>query len=342
MGAYGKSVIKGEMRLFYRNALKAIVASVVGVCALSVIAMSSADTIEESSPERGRILFWGSPRLWEFENLALSSRILLNARFRDVAIGHSHIIALGYDNDLYAWAFNDWGDRQGQVSKAPDGKFQKVASTFHLSLALDGNGGIHVWGTDHKKILDHPEGEFVDIAAGGATCYAIDNEGKIHAWGVDARGSIKDTPSGQFKAIDARRRRAVAIDVDGAIHEWGNEPTYKPTGGFQPAPEGEFIDIAVGHSHNIAIDTEGKLHSWGAMHRDLVTLHDVPDGEFVAVAAGQIFSMAIDSDGILHVWGSYRDSALYREAPRGRVLAISAGRRHAAAILDPRDREDQP
>jgi len=294
--------------------------------------------VEENDVDPGRIMLWGRLPAGEFSGRIIAARLLINGRFIEISTGKAGH-TFGIESDSSVWG---WGTKEDDgATEIPRGKFKSVSTLGRHAIALDANNHIHVWGTDNEQILNHPSGKFKRIAAGGTSGYGIDMEGHLHAWGRDFYGNVKSAPEGIFRLVDAYTDSAAAIDKDGHIHEWGQEHKYKHSG-TEPAPEGKFVDISVGRFHSVAIDTQGKLHSWGSTHHDLVNLHDVPDGEFVAVAAGGNFSMAVDSDGHLHVWGINDRIAVVREAPRGRVLAISAGRRHAAAILDPRDREDQP
>jgi len=262
----------------------------------------------------------------------------VDVHLQQVSTRSHHILALDHEGRIHVWGPDD----NGLVSEAPEGLFIKIAGN---NMAIDTDGNVHVWGgfADNEWAWP-PQGEFVEVAR-GSNYYAIDVNGNLHAWGRGVHPSALDVPEGKFRVISAYGDRAAAIDVAGRVHEWGHQPKQmkpaKPWSAevddYIPPPDGIFKAIAVGQMHSVAIDEEGRLHSWGIQHHELSNLYDVPDGEFISVTAGTHFSAAVDVEGRLHVWGSGPESPWTRFAPKARVVAIAAGSRHAAAILDSRD-----
>jgi alpha-tubulin suppressor-like RCC1 family protein len=105
-------------------------------------------------------------------------------RFKAIAGGEYHSLALAEDGTITAWGDNT----QGQ-SRAPAGlsNVNAIAARGSGSLALKQDGTVVAWGLDNVGQTNVPSGlaGVVAIAAGAAHSLALKQDGAVVTWGDD-------------------------------------------------------------------------------------------------------------------------------------------------------------
>ena len=277
--------------------------------------------------------------------------------FTLVSAGESHSLALGDDDNVYAWGANQYGEvGDGTVSTAnvpvrvqlpEEIEITSLATGFGHSLALSADGRIFAWGHNFSGelgngttvsssvpvLVEQPEGvDFIQIAAGSSHSIALGDDGKTYAWGNNARNQL------------------------------GNNATkyasWTPVQVTQPAGV-TFTRITAGYEHNLATGNDGNTYAWGsdwygelgngpAPGSSSPVRVDMPDGVKVTdISAGYFNSVALGEDTNTYAWGSnsfgelgngktwnFSSPALVQQ-PDGVVFTkVSSGRNYVIAIGD--------
>ncbi|BDR54406.1 hypothetical protein KIMH_05170 [Bombiscardovia apis] len=240
-------------------------------------------------------------------------------KFRLISSNLSHTLAIGDDNNLYAWGNNDYGEIGDGTTQTrltpirittPNGvKFTQIATGgygYH-SLALGTDGYAYSWGynksgqlglgdttnryTPTKIPLPAGVSRFTSVQAGFAHSMALGDNGKVYTW-----GSNFDFYVGMLGVGDTNNRLA---------------PT--PVVGI---PLGvRIISISTQYYHTLALGDNGVIYGWGwNEHGELATGDTTTQLSAVAVAsptgykwtsvhAGGWSSSATASDGNTYKWG---------------------------------------
>ena len=276
---------------------------------------------------------------WQL-NGGTGSGIPDTTKFKTIATGNFHSMAIDEAGNLYTWGQNNYGqigngnasgyvDAPWQVngstgSGIPDTtKFKAIAGGAYFSLAIDETGNLYAWGYDNYGQIGNgsvtgnvttpwqinggtgsgiPDTtKFKNIIAGSYHSLAIDEAGNLYVWGYDNQGQIGN----------------------GSVT--GNVTTpWKLNGGAGSGiPDTtKFKNIAGGAYFSMAIDEAGNLYVWGQDNYGQIgngsptanveapwqvnggTGSGVLDTtKFKTIAAGNYHSMAIDEAGNLYVWG---------------------------------------
>ena len=233
-----------------------------------------------------------------------------------IAGGGGQSLAIGSDNKLYAWGWNNYGQL--------------------------GNGTFT--NTSLPVLVNLPAGVSpIAIAAGVNHNLAIGSDNKLYAWGANDYGQIGNgstvtstnipvvvsLPAGVIPtAISAGEWHSLAIGSDGKLYAWGNNHegelgTGNITNSNIPVvvqlPAGVTPgSITAGPNHSLATGSDGKLYAWGWNANGQLGNTSVTGGESTIpvvvqlptgvlataiTAAGWQDSMAIGSDGNLYTWG---------------------------------------
>src|SRR5687767_8745415 len=110
-------------------------------------------------------------------------------RFKAIAAGDQHNVALKNDGTIIAWGYNKFGG----VSTVPGGlsNVVAIAAGGSRSLALKNDGTVVGWGySSFGATTEAPHGlnGVVAIAAGGSHSLALKNDGTVVAWGRNVSG----------------------------------------------------------------------------------------------------------------------------------------------------------
>ena len=154
-------------------------------------------------------------------------------RFRELACGNRHTIALALDGTLDGWGANDVNP---STLLLPEGNYKAIAARVLYSMALQTDGTLVGWGqtpvfTTWSQIPEDPDhfyaqGRYKAIAAGISHALALRQDGSVAAWGVnpgsESHGNPLRAPEHvRFKSISAGNGFSVGIDTEGTLWGWG-------------------------------------------------------------------------------------------------------------------------
>jgi alpha-tubulin suppressor-like RCC1 family protein len=229
-----------------------------------------------------------------------------------VSAGGNHSLAIGSDNNLYAWGQNGYG-------QLGNGTTTQANSPIAISLP----SGVHA----------------TAVAAGFIDSVVLGSNGKVYAWGDNSVGELGDgntTNSSSpvlvslpstltFTSIAAGQYHNLALASNGALYAWGynndgqvgNGTKNTPTSPVQISlPSGATpAKIAAGGYHSLAVSTAGNVYGWGynaygqvgdgsTTDRKSPIAMVMPGGvKASAVAAGLYHSMFLGTNGKVYAVG---------------------------------------
>ncbi len=239
---------------------------------------------------------------------------------------------------LMVWGDDTWG----QISNAPEGKFNAVAGGSINGLALRWDNTPVLWGSGPIGPPPIPETlateKFKAIAISRDDAVLIRQNQTLAAFGQNEL--LTNVPSGLYDAVAVASIHAVAIADDGTLKAWGSDSYNSPSGpltGLLNAPTGgPFVAVDARVLYSLALHEVGTLYGWGhgasgvnVLDRWTSTPEDqeiffIPDQKFKAIAAGNAHALAIRANGTVTGWGDGTSGAL--NAPSHvRFKAVAAG-----------------
>jgi alpha-tubulin suppressor-like RCC1 family protein len=274
-------------------------------------------------------------------------------RWRSVATGNSHTIAIRNDGTLWAWGgnyFGALGDGTTTYKTQPtqvgtDTTWASVAAGGYHSLAVKGDGTLWAWGSNSN-------GELGD----GTTTYKTQptQVGTDTTWASVAAGSGGSLNSDTH---------SLAVKRDGTLWAWGGNyfgqvgdgtTTFK-TQPTQVGTDTVWASVAAGGYHSLAIQKNGTLWAWGfngyfQLGDGTTTYKTQPtqvgtDTVWESIAAGESHTLAIKSTGTLWAWGLNGSGQLgngtttYKTRPSQvgtdtTWASVAAGGLHTLAVKD--------
>jgi len=183
-----------------------------------------------------------------------------------ISAGNAFSLAIGSDDQLYAWGLND----NGQL----------------------GNGTLDFSVPTPAAIAFGPGVTPTAVRAGNAASFAIGSDGNLYGWGNAANGALGDgnvagshyvtapesislAPGVQANAVAAGSYASMAIGSDHGLYAWGDnffgEIGDGTTRTYQATPK--LIEMAAGvnptalakcAASSLAIGTNGTLYAWGS------------------------------------------------------------------------------
>ena len=282
-------------------------------------------------------------------NGGANSGIPESTKFKAIAAGNYHSIAVDTAGNLYTWGDNTYG----QIGKGSSG------NPVYQSAPYKVNGGAGSGIADTVKF---------DLAAAGTShSLAIDMDGNLYTWGINDGGQIGKGSSSssvfqttlykvnggagsnvpdnvRFKAAAGGESHSLAIDTGGNLYTWGANgfgqigsgtaavplSPFKingaPSSGIPDTTKFDFVDA--GAYHSVAIDADKNLYAWGRNNYGQVgdgsganqyapykingaAGSGIPGAtKFQTMASGYNHALAIDVDGNLYSWGRNNDSQI--------------------------------
>ena len=224
------------------------------------------------------------------------------------AAGDGYTMALGSDDNLYAWGslpggLGDTGrtassSRPVRVALPQDAppafRYEQIAAGDTHAAAIGSDGNLYTWGANTHGQLGHddtgtpaaaaapdpqqPAG-YVQASAGGDHTLAVDRQGRLWAWGRLADGTDTTTPT--------------------RIRPAGTADTYR------------FTHTSTGRNHNAATGQDHRTWTWGDNtngqlgHTTGTPTHPtaVPGLNTTLTASGGNTTIAIDTNGDTQAWG---------------------------------------
>lgn len=260
--------------------------------------------------------------------VTLTPPAIRGIKFSQITSGATHSLALGSDENLYAWGDNSsgqLGDGTNTLRQTPV-KINKPANTS-------------------------AQFTFTTIAAGDHSSFAIGSDGNLYAWGNNTRGQLGDgtttnrsapiqvpKPAGvsngfTWTQVSTRWDHTLALGSDHNLYAWGwNEysqlgNTSVPTGtdnsdaySSKPVlvsrPAGvTFTQLSAGRYNSFALGSDNNLYAWGLnvsgrlgdgtdiLRSTPVQVHQPAGVTFSQFSAGDTSCFAISTNGDLYAWG---------------------------------------
>ncbi|MCT6838424.1 MAG: chromosome condensation regulator RCC1, partial [Bifidobacteriales bacterium] len=249
-------------------------------------------------------------------------------KFSQITSGATHSLALGSDENLYAWGDNSsgqLGDGTNTLRRTPV-KINKPANTSAQFI-------------------------FTTIAAGDHSSLAIGSDGSLYAWGNNARGQLGDgttenkltpvkvpKPAGvsngfTWTQVSTRWDHTLALGSDHNLYAWGwngdgqlgntniptgtdNSAAYSSKPVLVSRPAGiTFTQLSAGRYNSFALGSDNNLYAWGSnvsgrlgdgtdIQRSTPVQVRQPAGvTFSQFSAGDTSCFAISTNGDLYAWG---------------------------------------
>jgi alpha-tubulin suppressor-like RCC1 family protein len=174
-----------------------------------------------------------------------------------IAAGLLHNLALRDDGTVFAWGYNDYGQRDVPCGVS---NVVAIAAGFRHSVALKGDGRVVAWGATccASELSRVPEGleEVVAIAAGDYHTLALRADGTVVVWGAQ-ESPATTVPEGLTNAVAMAVgvQHSVALRVDGTVAVWGGN-YYGQTN--LPGLLTGVVAIGSGHDHNLVLCGGGQ------------------------------------------------------------------------------------
>ncbi|KJY53913.1 RCC1 repeat domain protein, partial [Bifidobacterium coryneforme] len=224
------------------------------------------------------------------------------------AAGDGYTMALGSDDNLYAWGtltggLGDTGRTASSSSPVrvalpqdapPAFRYEQIIAGDTHAAAIGSDGNLYTWGANTHGQLGHdntgtpaatatadpqqPAG-YVQASAGGSTTLAIDRQGRLWAWGRLADGTDTTTPT--------------------RIRPAGTTDTYR------------FTHTSTGRNHYTATGQDHRTWTWGDNTQGQLGHTTGTPGTPTVIAglnttlttAGGDTTIAIDTNGDTQAWG---------------------------------------
>lgn len=168
-------------------------------------------------------------------------------RYKKIAAGASHSLALDMDGHLWVWGLNSNGQLgNGQTGSSLEPIRHQAALTCNVSnIDCTSPSTCHY----HRK--------YVEIAAGGSHSMAIDEDGYIWVWGNNGNGrlgtgGVLPTPAPSQSLIPMRQTRS--SNCESASVDCNKEACHYHR---------KYQTLSAGDAHSMAIDEIGHLWVWG-------------------------------------------------------------------------------
>ena len=227
------------------------------------------------------------------------------------AAGDGYTMALGSDDNLYAWgslpgglgdtAHTTGSSRPVRVALPQDAppafRYEQIAAGDTHAAAIGSDGNLYTWGANTNGQLGHddtgtpaaaatagPAGPqqpagYVQASAGGDHTLAIDRQGRLWAWGRHADGTDTATPT--------------------RIRPAGTADTYR------------FTHTSTGRNHSIATGQDHRTWAWGDNTQGQLGHNTGTPGiptvitglNTTLTASGGDTTIAIDTNGDTQAWG---------------------------------------
>jgi alpha-tubulin suppressor-like RCC1 family protein len=170
-----------------------------------------------------------------------------------------------------------------------------------------------------------------EIAGGKSFTLALTDSGVVYGWGRNHKGQLG---TGLGLAVDMYAMTSVPEPIE--ADELVNRRVTK---------------IAAGHSHAACITDNGELFYWGmTLHLEPVRVDALLHTKIVDVVCGQDYTLAVDHDGRMYSFGKGKTGVLGQGSVKRlnqpavmealenvEVVQVSAGWKHAAALVRPRE-----
>lgn len=279
-----------------------------------------------------------------------------------LSLGHNHVLALGYNGQLWAW-----GRNLNLELAIPQnmGVVRSIAAGLGYSAALS-DDTLQVWGRWNWAKPEYTAlqcKEIQDIHGGAEHLVVEFKDGTFEAWGSSEFAGNLDyaecleiaevypglshhtlrSKSGEFVSVGSRESNqhiisstvtgkiaggesfSIGVRSNGRVAIWGNASGY-----FMTPSESGFVEVDAGHFHAVAIRENGDLFSMG--FNQYGQIQDLPTSALSASVAPNATAVVL-TDGSLHTAGSYGWGDLPTDLPD--LLAVDVCDDHIVALSAP-------
>jgi len=255
---------------------------------------------------------------------------------RDPANDHDGDGSLGFGDNYYG--------QQDIPAELAGTEITAVAASARNSMALDGQGKVHVWGDpgspDNGWATAPPAGlageTVVAIDTGTGTMMALTDDGIVHTWGslANVGGSLAVPAALAGKKVTAINAAgadlALTGENGGKVYGWG--PNYFGEANVPTAAQSGVVAIAGDRVTSLALKSDGSIVMWGSPYGTVPTAD--PGRHFVDIAAGgDNHYAALDDAGKVYTWG-YFTSPPPESLVGKHVVSLSVGQSLLAAVTD--------
>ena len=182
-------------------------------------------------------------------------------KYKYVACGKNHNVALTDEGYLVSWGSNDFK----QVSDTPKGQFKRIYAYDNISAAISENNELFIWGdslyytiTPDTKMADIQE---VAIGERFMLLRTINND--ILCLGDDTYGQRTDIPVGRkFTSISAGKYHCIGIDDSRKMFIWGSNLNSQRN---NSTITDDISDVACTDFGGVAITSDGTYKPFGNM-----------------------------------------------------------------------------
>jgi len=225
-----------------------------------------------------------------------------NKRWRKVANGKNHTLAIDNQGYLWSWGNNSsgqlgHGDRTSRITPAriSNKTWTYIAAGRDHSLAIDSNGRLYAFGsnaygqigdgTNNNRLspvlIDQIDTQWIYVSAGHDFSIAISDDGELYCWGNNEYSQLgtgdtvlRNVPTKigikTWKMVDAGRDHALAIDTSDNLYAWGNNAYGQlglgnnNTANVPTLLSGStWKKISAGEFYSLAINSLDKAYGWG-------------------------------------------------------------------------------
>ena len=282
-----------------------------------IIKMVSVDYATISLRANGDIYTWGDNRngvlgQGDTRLRKIPTRINATHKWKDIALGNFHALAISEDGTLWAWG-------NEQTTNYYAGTITPLLSTTPFMISAQ---------TDWLK-----------VEAGNGVSFALKKDGTLWSWGTTLNGTlglglndgsypfITRIGTKLWKDISVTARSCLALRSDGTLWAWG-ENDYGQVGlgddsntsdiltPSQVGVDADWRTIGLGYKSAYAIKQDGTLWSWGSNEQGQLgnltkdsLVHATPrlvdanrSWEKIYPGVNKVF--ATQNDGTVWVWGS--------------------------------------
>ncbi|HEX8326943.1 MAG TPA: hypothetical protein VF629_05345 [Hymenobacter sp.] len=245
------------------------------------------------------------------------------ARWKQIAAGTSHSLALATDGRLFAWGNNNHGELGNGFS---------IDRATPVEVALPHSAANTSW---------------AQVVAGNNHTLALTNDGRLYAWGSNDYGQLGDgsgmtslvpVPVGMTKKLAGLRWAQVAagsfhtlaVTTNGRLYAWGSNRFGQLAGDREvkqstPAPlqlapalaNVVWQQVAAGEAHSLALSADGRLLAWGNnctgqlgdgttdLRLKPITIAAPENaGAWARIESGAFHALATTTTGQFYAWGA--------------------------------------
>lgn len=229
-----------------------------------------------------------------------TSDALYKIRLKTISSGVSSTCAIAYNNKIYCWGGNDYG-QLGDDSKTPsfipklineEKDYKSISVGFYHTCAIDLDSKVYCWGRNYNGQLGNNSNtdSFVPVA-------------------VKSDSNTDALYSKKIKSISTGQRNTCAIDSDGRAYCWGNNE------------QGQLGNGSLTYNSFVPVAVKSDSDADNLYNKKVISISsDIYSGRY---------NCAVASDKRIYCWGNsthFADSAISPYLERKPVpIATNAG-----------------